>query len=108
MRNRTRFITIIEAEPGMTLGADVNVVNHGILRLSLKEGAILTELDIRQLSTYQAEYIFIVEPDSRVPEQVAVDVAKVANRVMEIFSGADLTDPMLAKLFNQVILYRSA
>jgi hypothetical protein len=108
MRNRTRYITVVEAVPGMTLGADVNIVNHGTLRFSLKEGIVLTEATILQLTTYQAEYIFIVEADPRTAEQVAVDVAKSAHRVMEIFAGADLADPMMAKLFNRVILYRSA
>jgi hypothetical protein len=31
-----------------------------------------------------------------------------AKRVMEIFTGADLGDPTMATLFDQVLAYRSA
>ena len=37
-----------------------------------------------------------------------VDAALAARRVMEIFDGADLADPVMAALFDQILIYRSA
>lgn len=108
MRTRTHYIPIVEAEAGMTLGAPVKVVNHGMLRFSLPVGHVLTRDNLHQLTAHQAEFIFVAEPDDRTDEQVAVDAALAARRTMEIFAGADLTDPTLAALFDQVLSYRSA
>ena len=108
MRTRPRYLPIIEAEAGMVLGAPVSVVTKGILRFSLPAGHTLTTDNLHQLIAHQAEFIFIAEPDLRPDEQVAVDAALAARRVMQIFSGADLTDPTLAALFDQVLAYRSA
>jgi hypothetical protein len=108
MRTRPRYITLIEAEAGMVLGAQANIIEHGMLRFTLSAGHTLTDDNIRQLKSHRAEYIFIAEPDERTDEQVAVGAAHAAHRVMEIFSGVDLSNPTMAKLFNQVIIYRSA
>ena len=36
------------------------------------------------------------------------DAARAAHRVMDIFAAADLSDPVMAALFDQVLGYRSA
>ena len=108
MRTRPRYLALIEAEAGMVLGAPVSVVNNGILRFSLPDGHTLTEDNLRQLAAHHAEFIFIAEPDTRPDEQIAVDAAMAARRVMQIFSGADLSDPTTVALFDQVLGYRSA
>lgn len=108
MRTRTRYIPIIEAEPGMVLGDPLKVASHGVLRFALPAGHVLTEDNLRQLTIHQAEFMFVAEPEARSDEQIAVDAALAARRTMEIFSGADLTDPTLAALFDQVLTYRSA
>jgi hypothetical protein len=69
---------------------------------------MLTEDNLRQLAAHHAEFIFIAEPDTRSDEEIAVDAAKAASRVMDIFAGADLADPTMAALFDQVLAYRSA
>lgn len=108
MRTRTHYIPLSEAEAGMVLGATVNVVNRGVLRFSLPAGHLLTSDNLHQLVTHRAEYLFIAEPDTRSDEEVAVDAALAARRVMKIFAGADVTDPTMAALFDQVLGYRSA
>lgn len=108
MRTRPRYLPLAEAEAGMVLGAPVRVVNHGVIRLSLPSGQTLTADNLRQLAAHRAEFIFISEPDRRSDEEVAADAARAAHRVMEIFAGADLSDPVMAALFNQVLIYRSA
>ncbi len=108
MRTRTHYIPIIEVEAGQVLGAHVVISHHGIVRLKLPAGHTLTADNLRQLTAHQAEFIFVAQPDERSDEQVAVDAALAARRTMEIFAGADLTDPTLAALFDQVLSYRSA
>ena len=108
MRTRTHYIPIVEAEPGMVLGAPVVITNNGMVRLKFPARHILTKDNLHQLTAHHAEFIFVAEPDGRSDEQVAVDAALSARRTMEIFAGADLTDPTLAALFDQVLAYRSA
>ena len=108
MRPRPRYIASVDAEPGMVLGSPVRVVEHGRLRFALPAGHSLTRDNLHQLMAHHAEYIFITEADSRRDEDVAVDAALAARRVMEIFDGADLADPVMAALFDQILIYRSA
>ena len=108
MRTRPRFFPISEAEAGMVLGMPVRVASHGQVRFSLPAGHTLTEDNLSQLAAHHAEFIFIAEPDRRTDEEVAVDAAQAAHRVMVIFSVADLSDPTMAALFDQVLGYRSA
>lgn len=108
MRTRPRYLPAADAEAGMVLGAPIAISNQGVLRFSLPAGHTLTEDNLHQLIAHRAEFIFIVEPDRRSDEVIAEDAAKAAHRVMEIFSGADLNEPHLAKLFDQILQYRSA
>lgn len=108
MRTRPRYLPIIEAEAGMVLGTPVRIAYQSQLRFSLPAGHVLTSDNLRQLQARHAEFIFVAEPDPRSDEQVAVDAALAARRVMEIFSGADLGDPTMAALFDRVLTYRSA
>jgi hypothetical protein len=108
MRTRPHYIPIIEAEAGMVLGEPVRVANRGQLRFCLPAGHTLTSDNLHQLAAHHAEFIFIAEPDPRSDEQVAVDAAQAAHRVMEIFAGAELDDPTMAALFDQILGYRSA
>ena len=108
MRTRPRYLPIIEAAAGMVLGMPVRVARHGQVRFSLPAGHTLTEDNLRQLTAHRAEFIFIAEPDRRSDEEVAIDAARAAHRVMDIFAVADLSDPTMAALFDQVLGYRSA
>lgn len=108
MRSRTQYISLLEAEEGMKLAATLNVVKHGQTRFSLPADHVLTTDNLRQMKAAGAEFLFISEPDNRSDEQVAVDTALVARRVMEIFSDADLTNPTTAALFDLVLAYRNA
>jgi hypothetical protein len=107
MRTRPRYITLIEAEAGMELAAPLSTVSHGILSLKLPAGHILTHDSLQQLHAHKAESIFIVEPDTRPSGQIAIKAAEAAHRVMEIFAGADLSDPAMATLFNQILIFHS-
>ncbi len=107
-RTRPHYRPIIEAEEGMVLAAAVKVVNDGVLRFSLPAGHALTEDNLHQLRAHRAEFVFVAEPDTRADEEVALDAALAARRVMHIFAGADLSDPNMASLFDQVLAYRSA
>ena len=108
MRTRHHYIPIVEARPGMVLSAAARVVERGMLSLELRAGHALTEENLHQLNAHHAEFIFVDLPDPRCDEQVAVDAALAARRVLQIFEGADLTDPNMVALFDQVLGYRSA
>jgi hypothetical protein len=109
MKVRPYYIATEDAEAGMETGAPVAIVNSsGILSFSLPAGHKLTEDNLRQLAAHHGEYIFVLRPDPRSDEQVAIDAAAAARRVMEVFAGADLADPLLAVLFDRVLAYRSA
>jgi hypothetical protein len=108
MRTRHHYIPIVEARTGMVLSASARVIVRGMLSLELPAGHALTEENLQQLNTHHAEFIFVDLSDSRSDQQVALDAALAARRVMQIFEGADLTDPNMAALFDQVLGYRSA
>ena len=108
MRTRTCYIPIMEAEAGMTLAAAAKVTRQGKLRFSLPAGHVLTEDNLHQLAAHRAEFIFAALPDSRSDEQVASDTALVTCRVLDIFAGADLSEPTTAALFDQIYAYRNA
>jgi hypothetical protein len=107
MKTRPRYITLSEAEAGMELAAPLSTISHGILNLTLPAGHILTHNSLQQLHAHKAEFMFIVEPESRPSEQIAIEAAEAAHRVMEIFAGADLSDPAMATLFNQILIFHS-
>lgn len=108
MRTRTQYIPIMEAEAGMMLATALKVVRYGHLRLSLPASHVLTIDNLHQMTAHQTEYIFIAAPDTRSDEQVAIDTARVAHRVMDIFAGADLGEPTISALFDQILAYRNA
>jgi len=107
-RVRLCYVSLGDAQAGMVLGAPVSIAHHGVLRYSLPARHALTEDNLRQLTVHRAESIFVAIPDVRDDEQVAVDAARVAHRVLNIFSGADLSEPTMAALFDQVLVYKSA
>lgn len=108
MRTRTQYLPIMSAEVGMTLAAPLKVVKHGYTRFSLPLGHVLTHDNLHQMTVNRVEFIFVAAPDLRSDEAVAVDTAAVAGRVLKIFESADLADPTMAALFDQVLAYRNA
>ena len=78
------------------------------MSFSLPQDHVLTEDNIRQLQAHKVEYIFVRAADPRTDAQIAEDAALAAARVLRIFAGADLTEPCVAALFDQVLAYRSA
>lgn len=106
-RSRQHYLPITEAEPGMVLFAPADAVRGGSVSFSLPAGHTLTEDNVHQLKAHDVEYIYISEPDTRSAEQVALDTARVAGKVLRIFHGADLSDPVTAALFEQVLGYRN-
>ena len=108
MRTRILYIPISEAEVGMALGAPLNVVHRGRLNLSLPVGHVLTEENLQQLSAHFAEFICVVQPDTRSDDVFATEQALAVTRVTQIFEGADLSDPTMASLFEQVLGFRTS
>jgi len=105
MRTRTRYITITEAAEGMTLAEDV--VDHYRIT-TLPAGVVLSQENLQQLQAHQIEFICVFVPDTRSEAEVADEAADAARQVLRIFDKADLSNPVMAALYNQVLLYRSA
>lgn len=101
------FLPLTELAAGMVLAAPVQAVVSGQLRFSLPAAHALTPDNLRQLAVHRVEFVFVDLPDDRSDQDVAVDAALAARRTMEIFAGADLSDPAMAKLFDQILTYRS-
>jgi hypothetical protein len=108
MRTRQQYIPIIDAKEDMVLGAPANAVSGGSMSFSLPAGHALTEENLHQLLAHHVEFIFVLMPDARTDEQVAIDAAMAARRVIKIFDTADFSDANTAALFDQVLGYRSA
>lgn len=108
MRYRYQYLSTQTVQPGMVLGSAANAVVGGGVSFSLPAGHVLTEDNIRQLQVHKVEFIFTVCEDDRSDAQVAEDAAQAAARVLRVFSDADLSDPCMAALFDQVLAYRSA
>lgn len=107
-RMRKQYLTLSAVAVGMVLGDVLMVAERGNLRLRLPAGHALTEGNLRQLAALHAEYVPVLLPDARSDEMIAEEAARAAARVLEIFEGADLSNPTLAALFDRVLAYRSA
>jgi hypothetical protein len=105
MRQRIRYLPIEDVTEGMTLAEPV----ADSYQLSLlPSGATLTQENMQQLLAHHVEFVCVALPDERSAESMEVDRASAARQVLEIFDGADLTEPNIAALFNCVLMYRSA
>jgi hypothetical protein len=107
MKTRRRHVALHEAEVGMVLCSPISVVTNGVLRCSLPAGLVLTKDNLHQLTIHHAEFLFVSEADSRTVAEIAEDTALALQRVTEIFSAADLSNPTMAALYEQVLAYRS-
>ncbi len=105
MRTRTHYLPIESATVDMVLAESVK---DGFQRTLLPSGSTLTAENIQQLQAHTVEYICVSYEDRRTPEEIAVHSAETARSVMNIFAAADLSNPVMAALFNQVLMYRSA
>ena len=108
MGTRQRSVPIEEAEEGMQLASEANAVRGGMYSFSLPAGHALTKENLAQLRKHEVEFLFVHVDDTRSADQVAVDAAMAARRVIRIFEGADFSDPNMASLFDQVLRFRSA
>jgi len=98
----------MSAEAGMVLAATLKVVKQGRPQFSLPTGHVLTLDNLQQMRVNRAEFIFVSVPDPRSDEEIAIDTAAVAGRVLNIFAGADMSDPTMAAFFDQILTYRNA
>lgn len=105
MRNRIKYVAAFEARAGMTLcePAQDRQLSH-----VLPAGHTLTEENLQQLVVHQVELLCVVFDDTRSAEEVAHEASIMAKRVLDTFQSANLSDPLTAALFNQVLTYRSA
>lgn len=107
-RTRKHYLPLADVQPGMVLGEPVTVVERNTLRFRMPADYALTEDNLRQLAAYHVEFICVRLPDERSDEQIAADIATTTAQVKTIFAGADLSNPVMAALFDRVLAYRSS
>jgi hypothetical protein len=105
MRSRTFYLPIEDAKEGMLLA---DAVRDPFQMPLLPAGSLLSAENLRQLLAHGVDFICVSFPDARSAEEMAEQAAASAHEVRDIFSAADLSDPLMAALFNQVLMYRSA
>lgn len=105
MRNRVKYIPAFEARQGMVLA---EAACDRYLRTVLPSGHQLSEENLSQLVAHQVELVCVTMRDVRTDEEVALEASTMAKQVLDAFEKADLSDPVTAALFNQVLTYRSA
>lgn len=104
---RLHYLPFDAVEPGMVLGEPITLTDHNVVRFALPAGHQLTEGNLRNLATHRAEFVCVAQPDTRSAEEIATEAAAAAARVMRIFDGADLSQPVMAAFFDRVLAYRS-
>ncbi len=107
MKKRHHYLPIEQALPGMVISAPMQISQQGFLSMTLPAGLVLTQENINQLIAHRAEFVDVDLDDPGSDEQVADDAAHAAHRLLEIFEGADLSEPYMANFFDQVLIYRS-
>lgn len=106
MNHRLRYLPLSDVAEGMVLGAQLVLAGHGVVRFSLPAGHALTEANLRQLAIHQAEFVCVLEADSRTDQEREQEVADHERRLARIFRSADLTAPAVAGLYQAVLAYR--
>jgi hypothetical protein len=102
-RLRRHYLPFDEVKPGMVLGEPVALRERLVIRFSLPAGHVLTEGNLRNMAAHRAEFLCIAVPDERSAAEVAADAAAAQQRLTRIFEGADLNEPVMARLLD----YRS-
>ncbi len=108
MIERRRYINIHEAVEGMRLIEPAYVVKRGVVRGFLPADQILDIDSLHRLRVLGAEFLCISEPDDRTSEEVQADTVNHVQRVNEIFSTADYTNPAVVALYDRVLIYKGA
>lgn len=108
MNYRCRYLPLQEVTEGMTLHAPLRIAKNGVLRFSLPQDLVLTADNLHQLAIHQAEFVPIRVEDERSEEKQLRECAIQEARLNQIFSAANLQQPLMTEFFNAVLAYRKA
>ncbi|RIX44046.1 MAG: hypothetical protein D3M94_15150 [Rhodocyclales bacterium GT-UBC] len=90
----------------MVLGAPLMLPEHGVSTFSLPLGHVLTDTNLHQMAVRHAEFVCIQQEDTRSDDERAAEIAESEDRVRHIFRTADLSEPLMARLYGAVLAYR--
>lgn len=107
MESRLRYLPLPDVTEGMVLGAPVVLAEKGVNNFNLPAGHVLTETNLHQMRVRQAECVCIALPDERSEEEREAEKAVAEMRLQQIFRAADLNNPLMARLYEAVLAYRS-
>jgi hypothetical protein len=105
MRTRTHYLPIEDASAGMLLA---DAARDPFQMPLLPAGSILNAENLQQLLAHGVDFLCITVADERSDADIAVQTEEATRCVTGIFAAADLTEPVMAALFNQILLYRSS
>jgi|GEM_PF-2638318 hypothetical protein len=105
MAEKHKYIALHEAVEGMKLSASLYAIKQGIVR-GVLPACILDADSLHRLRVLGIEFLAVSEPDNRTPEEVSADMARHVQRLNEIFSHTDFTNPAAVALYDRVLIYR--
>lgn len=106
MAIRLRYLPLSDVTEGMVLGAPLVLPEHGVSTFGLPMGHVLTETNLHQMAVRHAEFVCIQQEDTRSDDERAAEIAASEARVRHIFRSADLSQPLMARLYGAVLAYR--
>src|SRR5574343_802491 len=101
-----RYLPLPEVAAGMVLGAPLVIAEKGVISFSLPAGHELTESNLHQMRVRRAEFVCVLEVDSRSEAERAEAWARAEARLQRIFRAADLRQPAMAGLYEAVLAFR--
>lgn len=104
-RMRVRYLPLEDVIPGMAL---VDAARDRFQRILYPAGTVMDQECLYEMSVNMVRYVCVSFEDLRAAEIIATDTAVSVHRLLDIFEYADLTDPVMADFFNQVLTYRSS
>lgn len=103
---RVCYLPFRQAKAGMLLAAPLVVTEHGVMRINLPQGHVLTEINLEQLRVHHAELVCVLLPDTRSDAQKAVERAREESYLNKVFQLADRQQPLIKNLYQAVLNYR--
>lgn len=103
---RVSYLSLGKVKVGMVLAAPLVVAEHGVMRLNLPQGHVLTEMNLAQLRAHHAEIVCVQLPDQRTATQREIEKAREETYLNKVFQLADRQQPLIKNLTQAVLNYR--
>lgn len=103
---RMTYLPVSKAKAGMRLAAPQVVTEHGVLRMNLPLGHVLTDINLEQLRAHHADVVCVYLPDLRTEAERALARVREETYLKHVFLLADQQQPLIKNLYQAVLRYR--